>query len=305
MKTCALIYNPNSGKILKSKHIKEYLLILKKNGYNVKVFETEYSGHAKEIVNHLDDIDLVISMGGDGTFNEIMSGNLKREKRLVLAHIPVGTTNDIGIMFGYGKNMVQNLKDLLKGEVKNMDICLINGNPFVYVAGFGKFTDIPYDTPRDLKKKLGFLAYLTEGIKDFFKPTKLYDITYKVDGLEKNGKYSFVLISNSNRIAGINNFYKDIKLDDNQFEVLLCNFNRRLDIIRTFSLLLTGNIENTEGFEFFRTDHLEISFDNLPKKAWCIDGEKLNRKKTSYEVTIENNIEIMLPKKNIKKIFTK
>ena len=94
-------------------------------------------------------------MGGDGTFNEVMDGNLKRQNRLILSHIPVGTTNDVGVMFGYGKNIKQNLKYLLNGVVKGIDVCLINNKPFVYVAGFGKFMQISYDTPRELKKKLG------------------------------------------------------------------------------------------------------------------------------------------------------
>ncbi|MDD4705990.1 MAG: diacylglycerol kinase family protein [Bacilli bacterium] len=305
MKTCALIYNPNSGKVLKQKYIKEYVSILKKNDYNVSVYGTKYHGHAKEIVNHLANIDLIISMGGDGTFNEIMTGNLNREKRIILAHIPVGTTNDIGVMFGYGKNIKQNLKDLLNGVIKGMDVCIINGQPFVYVAGFGKFMQIPYDTPRVLKKKIGYFAYLTEGIKDFLKPTKLYKIKYKVNGIEKEGYYSFMLISNANRIAGINNFYKDIKLDDNKFEVLFCNFRRRIDIIRTFSILLTTDVQKVSGFEFYRTNYIEVKFEDYPKKAWCIDGEKLDRSTLKYEIKNERNVQIMLPQKNINKIFIK
>lgn len=305
MKTCALIYNPNSGKVLKQKHIKEYVSILKKNDYNVSVYGTKYRGHAKEIVNHLADVDLIISMGGDGTFNEIMTGNINREKRIVLAHIPVGTTNDIGVMFGYGKNIKQNLRDLLSGVVKGIDVCIINGQPFVYVAGFGKFMQIPYDTPRILKKKIGYFAYLTEGIKDFLKPTKLYKIKYKVNGIEKEGYYSFMLISNANRIAGINNFYKDIKLDDNKFEVLFCNFRRRIDIIKTFSILLTTDVQKVSGFEFYRTNKIEVIFDDYPKKAWCVDGEKLDRAVLKYEIINERNVQIMLPKKNINKILIK
>ena len=54
------------------------------------------------LVEELDSlIDLVISVGGDGTFSEVMNGNLEREKQLVLAHLPVGTTNDIGHMYGF------------------------------------------------------------------------------------------------------------------------------------------------------------------------------------------------------------
>lgn len=303
MKNCTIIYNPNSGHVFKTKYLKEYKKILTKNGYNPKFIGTQYSGHAKEIVNHLEPTDLVISMGGDGTFNEVMSGNLERKKPLILAHIPVGTTNDVGVMFGYGKDIKKNLKLLLDGTIKGMDICIINGRPFVYVAGFGKFMQIPYNTPRKLKKKYGYMAYLLEGVKDFFNPTKMYDITYKVNGIEKRGLYSFMLISNANRIAGINNFYKDVKLDDNQFEVLFCNFKRRVDIIKTFTILMTTDIEKISGVEFYKTNHLKIKFADYPKKAWCIDGEKLDRAVLNYDISNVRNVKIMMPKKNIDKIF--
>lgn len=303
MKSCTIIYNPNSGHVFKTKYLKEYKNILTKNGYNPKFIGTQYSGHAKEIVNHLEPTDLVISMGGDGTFNEVMSGNLERKKPLILAHIPVGTTNDVGVMFAYGKDIKKNLKLLLDGTIKGMDICVINGRPFVYVAGFGKFMQIPYNTPRKLKKKYGYMAYLLEGVKDFFNPTKMYDITYKVNGIEKRGLYSFMLISNANRIAGINNFYKDVKLDDDQFEVLFCNFKRRVDIIKTFTILMTTDIERVSGVEFYKTNHLEIKFADYPKKAWCIDGEKLDRAVLNYEISNVRNVKIMMPKKNIDKIF--
>ena len=303
MKTCVLIYNPNSGNVLKAKYLKDYKQIITKFGYAPKIIGTQYGGHAKEIVSHLDPVDLVISMGGDGTFNEIMAGNLARKQQLVLAHIPVGTTNDVGVMFGYGKDTRQNLIDLLNGVVKEMDIGIINGCPFVYVAGFGKFMQISYETPRKLKKKYGHLAYVFEAIKDFFRPTKLYKLSYKIDGVERQGYYSFMLISNANRIAGINNFYKDVKLDDDKFEVLFCNFRRRLDIIKTFSLLSVVDASKLSGLEFYKTNHIEIKFDNYPKKAWTVDGEKLDRAVLKYEVKNARNVKVMMPRKNVDKIF--
>lgn len=306
MKNCVVIYNPNSGHIFKASYLKEYKNILNKHQYNVRFIGTEYHGHAKEIVSHLrGKIDLVISMGGDGTFNEVMTGNLQRTNPLVLAHIPVGTTNDVGVMFGYEKDIMKNLKLLLNGEIKPMDIGIINGRPFVYVAGFGKFMQIPYQTPRKLKEKIGHMAYIIEGARDFFNPTKMYQITYKVNGIEKTGFYSFMLISNANRIAGINNFYRNVKLDDDQFEVLFCNFKRRIDIIRTFALLLTMDASKVSGIEFYKTNHIEVYFNEYPHKAWCVDGEQLDRAVLKYDISNIRNVKIMMPSKNIKKNFIK
>ena len=303
MRNCVVIYNPNSGNTIKKRNIKTYKSIIENHGYSVTFIGTEYKGHAKEIVSHIGYVDLVISMGGDGTFNEIVHGNLCRKKRLVLAHIPIGTTNDVGVMFGYGKDIEKNIDLCLKGEIKGMDIPLINGRPFVYVAGFGKFMNIPYDTPRDLKKKYGHLAYMFGGLKDFFSHTKNQLVEYEVNGKKIKGLYSFMLISSATRIAGLNNFYKDVKLDDDSFEVLLCTYTRKIDILRAMAMLIVTDAEHVDGFESYRTNHLKIKFDKYPRNAWCVDGEKLEIRTKTYDIRNEKDIKILIPKTNLNKLF--
>ncbi|MCH5166774.1 MAG: hypothetical protein J1F35_02665 [Erysipelotrichales bacterium] len=304
MKTCVVIYNPNSGHSIKKRDIKLYKNVIEKHDYSVVFIGTEYHGHAKEIVSHLGYVDLVISMGGDGTFNEIVHGNLMRKNRLVLAHIPVGTTNDLGFMFGYGKDILKNIELCLTGEIHEMDIPLINNRPFVYVAGFGKFMNIPYDTPRNLKKKYGHAAYLLSGFKDFItRRTKNYNVEYEVNGIKKKGLYSFMLISSATRIAGFNNFYKDVKLDDDTFEVLFCTYTRKIDILRAMAMLIATDAERVDGFESYRTNHIKIKFEKNPKNAWCVDGEKLEIRTKTYDIKNEKGIKILMPKTNIKKLF--
>ncbi|HPF83371.1 MAG TPA: diacylglycerol kinase family lipid kinase [Bacilli bacterium] len=303
MKKCVLIVNPKSGKNLEHDFLYKYQEILFQYEYETIVYFTSKEKHATEIIENLKDIDLVISLGGDGTFNEVVSGNLKRKERLLLTHIPLGTTNDVGTMFGYGKDPVENLKLALDGEIENIDICTINNKPFVYVAGFGKFMNVPYETPRDLKSRYGHLAYIFEGAKSFSIPTKLYDITYSIDGKEYSGEYSFMLISNANRIAGINNFYRNVKLNDNKFEVILCNLTKKSDIVKSLYYFATSNIKSAKGFEFHKLSELEVKFKEPPVNAWCIDGEKLEDVTTTYKISIVNNFTILMPRKNIKKLF--
>ena len=305
MKNCVVIYNPNSGHTMTDENLKNVKKILPEYGYNVKIIPTQYAGHAKEIVNHLDVCDLVISVGGDGTFNEVVTGNMQRKNRLLVANIPIGTTNDVGTMFGYGKNFETNLKMLMEGSEKSIDIVTVNDRPFVYVAGLGKFINIAYETPRYMKKRFGYLAYLFEGIKDFFKPIKSYKVNYEVNGIKKKGYFSFILISNANRIAGMNMFYKDVKLDDNQFELLLCNFSTRRAIIRTLRLLIDNDPNNISGIEFYKTSKVKFEFEHYPKKAWCIDGEKLDRATKKFEFVTVNDFKILMPNKNVKKLFIK
>ena len=303
MKKCLVVYNPNSGKYNKEVTLPKIEKILNEYDYSVIIEKTKYKGDATSIVANIDKCDLVVSIGGDGTFNEVMTGNFMRKDRIVLCHLPSGTTNDVGAMWGYGKNMLNNLKLALNGKVKRIDICTINDKPFVYSAGFGKFMNIPYETPRELKKRIGHLAYIREGARDFFRKVKLYDITYEVDNEKYRGLFSFALITNANRVAGINNFYKDIKLDDNKFEVLLCNITKLKDIVKTLYFFALYDASKIPGFYFYQTDNIKIKFYSPLKKPLCIDGESFDDMSGSYNIKIDHDVYVLMPSKNVNNLF--
>ena len=303
MKKCLVIYNPNSGKISKNKIDSKFQDILIDHGYTPTFKRTDYAGHATEIIRNSEFYDLVISVGGDGTFNEAISGNFKRDDKLLLAHIPLGTTNDIGAMFGYGKNIYDNLKMTLSGVEREIDICTVNDKPFVYVSGFGKFMNVPYETPRALKKKIGYLAYILNGIKSFNTKTPLYELEFDVNGEKYKGLYSFAVITNANRIAGINNIYDNIKLDDNKFEVLLSNLTKKKDIVNSLRYLITNDITKVPGFYFYRTDEMTIRFKRPIRQHWCLDGEEFKSNSLEYIIKINKGIRVLIPVKNVDKLF--
>ena len=303
MKNCTLICNLESGKGIKKFEINKILETIKKYDYEPTLHITEKEGDATEIVENLTNSDLVLSIGGDGTFNEILTGNFKRKERLVLSHIPVGTTNDIGNMLGLGKNLIKNVEAILEGEIKNIDIGLINNQPFAYVAGFGKFINVPYATSRKLKKTFGHLAYLINGCKEFFQKTKLYELEYTVDNKTYKGLYSLILISNANRIAGFNNIYKDVKLNDDKLEILFCNITKRKDLAKSIMIMMKSDITNVPGLYCHKASNIDIKFKDTPKLHWTIDGEKHKDQVKNYSIKLDQETKMLLPKKNLNKLF--
>ena len=147
------------------------------------------------------------------------------------------------------------------------------------------------------------MAYLKEGLIDFFRKTKLYDITYEINNEKYRGLFSFALITNANRVAGINNFYKDIKLDDNRFEVLICNITKLKDIIKTLYFFTKYDASKIPGFYFYKTDNLKIKFNKPLKKPLCIDGESLEDFSGEYTIKIDRDIYVLMPSKNIDTLF--
>lgn len=304
MKKCIMIYNSESGKKKNNKFEETTKRIINEYGYDLEIKYTKEKGHAKKIVKELpNDIDLVISAGGDGTYNEVVTGDLKRDKKLLIGNLPIGTTNDVGTMYGYNKDLEENLRLLLEGDIKNIDICKINNNAFVYFGGIGSFVNVTYDTPRRLKKKYGRSAYIIYALKQFGGKLKTYNIKYTIDNNEKTGKYSFIFITNSSSVAGINNIYPDVKLDDNRFEVLLINIKSKLELIKKLSMLKKKDIRDIPGIDYYETNNIKIEFDKVPEDSWCLDGEEMKHNARIFTFGISKEISVLIPKVNIDKLF--
>ncbi len=306
MKKSVMIMNPESGKKKKISTYQVFYDLLRKYGYDLEIIFTKEKGDGNKIIQGLDDsIDLVISAGGDGTLNEIVAGNLKRRKPLIVAPLPMGSTNDVGNMYGLNQNVYNNLETILKGQSKNIDICYINDTPFVYVACIGDYIDLAYATPRKLKKKYGRLAYILYGFKQIFNKIHKYDVTYKVDGKEYKEECSFVFISNSSRIAGQPDVYYDVKLDDNMFEVAIAKVKNKTDMLKMLVLLTTIEVKDIPGISYYRTNNFEIEFHNKLKTSWCIDGEEYKIKSKKYTFKVEQNMKMQIPKEKVKELFKK
>ncbi|MBQ3420166.1 MAG: diacylglycerol kinase family lipid kinase [Romboutsia sp.] len=304
MRRCVIIMNPESGKVKKLDSKKEFYDILRKYDYEAEIKYTKRAKDATRIVEELDDdIDLVISAGGDGTLNEVVSGNMLREKKLVIANLPMGTTNDVANMYGYTKKLEKNLEILLKGVVKNIDVCYIDDSVFVYVCCLGDYIDMAYNTPREQKKKYGKLAYAMYALKRIGKKINNYDIKYKVDGKEYSGNYSFIFITNATRVAGVDDIYYDVKLDDNMFEVALASPKSKPELFKMAAQVLNKDIKDIPGVTYYQTNNFEIEFLSKLKKSWCIDGEEYKTRKKKYTFKLDKIMQMLMPKENVEKLF--
>ena len=303
MKKCVVIYNPASGRDRQKKSVQPLYDILRKYDYDTEIVYTTKKNDASKIMENLEKVDLVISAGGDGTLHEVVEGNLKRKEKLVIANLPMGTTNDVGTMYGLTGNTLKNLEKLLKGVEKKVDVCYINNNPFVYVACLGDYIDMAYNTPRKLKKRLGKIAYIIYGLKQLKNKIHSYNIKYTIDGVTYEGNYSFFFITNTSRVAGLNDVYYDVKLDDNMFEVAFCKVKTKAEMIKFFILLNNMDAKDVPEITYYRTNNIEIEFDKKPKVSWCVDGEEYPITTNKFVFNVSQDTTMLLPKENVVKLF--
>lgn len=288
MKKILIIHNPYSGNQKDFKDTKKELInVANDNDCLLDFVQTKKRDDAVDIICGADYYDLVVSMGGDGTFNEVVRGNIKRKDRLLLSHLPVGTTNDLKDSFGFSGNTVEIFNSILKGKNVTYDVLEINKIPFTYAAGVGLFLDIPYSTTKQDKIKCGYFAYINNAIFDIItKGIKLYHIKYKVDNVEKEVNAPFILVSNSNHMGGLK-LYNDSKLNDGKFEVLIPKSNSAIKLI--CGLFRVKNGKKSKYFKLIKTDNIQIII-NENTKNWCIDGEELKENNKVYDIKILKKI---------------
>lgn len=127
----------------------------------IEVVETEYKGHLEEIVNDFlnspYDDKVIISLGGDGSLNEV--ANLCVGHDVAVGLIPTGTGNDFARNFDY-KNFI--IEDTFDIDIRPIDLIKINDSYCVNVTSLGFDTEVlktAYDY-LEKDKSLGKKAYL-------------------------------------------------------------------------------------------------------------------------------------------------
>ena len=155
------LYNPKSGKGLIKSKLSELIDHFVKAGYETIVYPTQAKGDAYErVIEYQAQADVIVCSGGDGTLDEVVSGLMACGSETPLGYLPAGSTNDFANSLGIPKDMKKAAEAVTHGEICRCDVGSFNEDTFVYVAAFGLFTDVSYETSQDLKNVLGHVAYL-------------------------------------------------------------------------------------------------------------------------------------------------
>ena len=86
---------------------------------------------------------------------------------------------------------------------------------------------------------------------------------------------------------------------------MCCTLTRKIDVIKSASYLLKGEIAKAPGFEFYRASDFEIDFHNSDHMHWCIDGEKLDFVSDKYKFDNTAKIDLLIPRKKVDELFLK
>ena len=266
------IYNPHSGVGKVKTQLSDILEVMVQADYEVTVHPTQAAGDATQVaIEQAGDYDLVVCCGGDGTLDETVAGLMQGDIRVPLGYIPAGSTNDFAASLQLPKNMKKAAEVAVSGHDFPCDVGLFEDKYFIYVAAFGLFTEVSYQTSQELKNMIGHAAYILEGVKSIGNhPSYRMRVEYEDGCIEDDFIYG--MITNSLSVGGIKGMTGDnVALNDGLFEVMLVRKPKNIVERNEIVAALTKLRPESDLIYTFKTKELQISpYQAIP---WTLDGE--------------------------------
>ena len=273
MNQMLFILNPRAGTKKANRLLADILQIFNRADFAAQVYVTAGPKDAISAVKrYAKGKDLVVCCGGDGTFNETVTGLMEAGLDIPIGYIPAGSTNDFANSLKLPADPIAAAERIVNGTPERLDVGKFGDRYFSYVASFGAFTKASYKTPQNIKNALGHTAYLLEGIHELSQIRKTrMRIELENEILEDD--YLFGAVCNSTSIGGILTIDPNqVDMGDGMFEVLLVRAPRDLTEIGECILAVQKQQYNCRMMTFRSAREVKIHAD--ADMSWSLDGEK-------------------------------
>lgn len=267
-----VIVNPRAGKMAFRNSFYTVVKKISDAGCEVNVHFTTCAGDATETVSKMGRAyDLIVACGGDGTFNETITGLLRSNLRTPIGYIPCGSTNDFAASLGIVGLPSAICDDILSGQTVSIDAGQFNDRYFSYAASFGAFTTASYATPQGLKNAFGHFAYLLNGAKELINIPRV-KLRVISEEYEEEGVFFYGGVTNTTSIGGLYSLPEDeVFLDDGKFELLMI---REAKHPQEYSeTLLNLAVRNFDDPNILFLRGSEFRFISEEEVSFTLDGE--------------------------------
>ncbi len=282
------IVNPISGKGKTLKAVDRIKKVCEEENLDYEIYFTEYPKDATKIVRkYRFTKNIIYSVGGDGTLNEVLNGI-------------VGTKNLLGVIpAGSGNDFYKTLSKIDE-EYPVIDIGKVNDRYFINIISIGIDAEVANNVSLMKKRKVPTnQIYNASLIYTFFK-YKYKDIELSIDEKEqKKGKCTILTICNGQVYGGGYKIAPSAKLTDGYFDVYYVEKVNKPQLPSLINMLKQGIHEKHNKVHKSQATKIKFKCD---KELVCnIDGEIMTAKKFNVKI-IPNAITIYNNKELIKKL---
>ena len=294
------IINPSSGRQNHQDRIKDIIttLILDNICNTIDVFYTQRQGDAREKAALLKkgEYDYVVSVGGDGTLNEVINGIVTAGNDIPVAVISSGTVNDFATYLRLPQE-AEDFCEMIKAFcLKKVDVGKVNDEYFINVVAAGMFSDVGFKVPKDKKASMGKFAYYLEGAADLPKQlSKTLKMRFTTKDQEIEEEVHLFMVANTRSVGGFQEIAPLASSSDRIFDLVII---KTIDIFQVAPLLfsiLAGDHVKHPAIEYIQTDHLKVENLSGDEVSVDYDGEELLSGFPLDISMIKGGVTIMVP----------
>ena len=290
------IVNPNAGNGKGKKDWERISSLLARENIPVSMKFTAKKCQAIELAGEAIEAGFrkIISVGGDGTLNEVVNGIFTQDKvspkEVVLGMIPVGTGNDWGRMFGIPLVYEGAVGVIKENKTMPHDIGLVSyycgsekhSRYFINIAGLGFEAMVVNKTNRQKDKGRSNQAIYFFNLLSCLISYKKTNADIIVDGRKTRSKIFSINVGNGRYCGGGMRQTPDALPDDGLLDVTVIRDMGRIEIIKSLKLLYDGTILSHPKVDGYRCKNLKVTTESVLYTE--ADGESLGHTPAEFSI---------------------
>jgi len=277
------VINPNSGKQKPDSIIRQ----IKNSGHDIDYVLTQSLQEFHDLfIDKIKNYKIVVICGGDGSVNCTLK-HLVANDELVLAVLPNGSGNGFARELGFTNNVEQLIGNMLKGEIREVDIAKINNDYSINVAGLG--FDSHVASLFDGSKFRGLKKYIYCTLKGLFS-YKPIAVELSLGQVKLTGNFWGIYLANTRQFGNNAIIAPEAKYDDGLLEVVLMKkYPLILSPILVYKMF-TGKLKNSKYMTYLRASELNIQSNS---KTYHLDGEPMAMTKDLNVSLLKRRIKVV------------
>jgi len=248
-----VIANPIAGRGRGERAAAELANALRELGFEPEVFSTRARGEARvRAAAVASDVEAVVSIGGDGTLNEVLSG-LPRST-IPVAQLALGTANVLAFDLGLPRDPAAVAGIVAARKTRPIDVAHVGERLSFLGASAGYDAAVVHGLERLRRGPITRWTWTRAAGAEFqrYSPPEL---SLEMDGQRVDGVFGMILVANVVHYAGWPSLASDRALDDGLFEAYLFPARSRLELLRhaargLFARFPGGNVRRLQGRHF-------------------------------------------------------
>ena len=292
MKNIAFIINPIAGTNNKKKLPKLIEANLDKNQWLANIVFTEYPGHATILAHQYARMgfDAVVSVGGDGTLNEVAQG--LRDTHTALGIIPMGSGNGFARHIGVPIAPARAIQMLNHSEPISADYGLANDRLFVSTCGTGFDATIAEHFGKEGKR--GFIGYLKNVLQDAFS-YRSQQCRLVGDGIDVEHNAFLINFANASQWGYEAAIAPKASIQDGLMDISIMSDKALLGAPELAVRLFTKSIDNSLFMNTLRAKEITLIRDE--DAPFHIDGDPVQIGKDVTIHIVEDGLRLLVEKR--------